>query len=178
MRRLPVSLFVAAPLFALTSCLNVVDIAQPSEVRAGSEFEVGLAVRADAYVPNRVPASGFGVLAVSLPEGSAVAEAGFRGAARGKLWWWENVDGGSLGERPGYVWIFFGTGKAYDWPALAGQVFDVKLRIKANTTPGDYRLGYVAGVVPAAPEGGPDLERLEWGRAGAEGFAARWVTFK
>lgn len=164
-------------LLIATSCLSVVDVVQPLEVRAGSEFEVALIVRADADSSGQAKGPAFGILAVSLPEGWEAKKANFDGAAKGKLKRLDDVDGGSLGQRAGYKWTFFRTRKSYEMSAFVAKSFDVKLKVKAAKAPGDYRLAFVAGVAPAVA-GAPDLARLEWEGQGAETVVTRWVTVK
>jgi len=142
------------------------------EVDAGSTFEVVLLVRAAAPARARGPV--FGVLAVSLPEGAVAKEGSFRGAARGKLRRLEGVGAAPPSERPGYGWTFFRTRDQYEPSKLAAGVFDVRLKVKAETAPGDYRFTYAAAAVPTARGGGPNLSRLEW----PEATLARWVTVK
>ncbi len=157
------------------SCINIVDVVQPLEVRTGSTFEVMLLVRAD--VSARADGPVFGILRVSLPEGVDVKEGTFRGAAKGKLRRLDGVDAGPLGERPGYEWTFFRTHDDYESSVLSGGVFDVKLKIKAGKAAGNYRFAYAAAVVPAGRGGDPDLRRLEW-QEPPDGTAARWITVK
>lgn len=177
MRWLVMSLPAAALLLIATSCLSIVDVVQPLEVRAGSEFEVALVVRADADSSGQAKGPAFGILAVSLPEGAGAKKANFDGAAKGKLRRLSDVDAGPLGQRAGYKWSFFGTRKPYEMSAFVARTFDVKLKVKAPKAPGDYRLAFAAGVAPAAA-GDPDLARLEWEGQGAETVVTRWVTVK
>jgi len=177
MRRFVMSLPAAALLFTGASCLSIVDVVQPLEVRAGSEFEVALVVRADADSSGQAKGPAFGILAVSLPEGAGAKKANFDGAAKGKLRRLSDVDAGPLGQRAGYEWTFFTTRKPYEMSAFVARTFDVKLEVKAPKAPGDYRLAFAAGVAPAAG-GAPDLARLEWEGQGAETVVTRWGTVK
>jgi hypothetical protein len=177
MPRLVLSLPAAAFLFTGASCLSIIDVVQPLEVRAGSEFEVALVVRADADSSGQAKGPAFGILAVSLPEGAGAKKANFDGAAKGKLKRLDDVDGGPLGQRVGYQWTFFRTRKSYEMSAFIAKSFDVKLKIKAPVAPGDYRLAFAAGVAPAAA-GAPDVALLEWEGQGAETVVTRWVTVK
>jgi hypothetical protein len=169
---MPRTVVILAAAFLSASCLEVVDVVQPLEVETGSTFEVALLVRAAAPARTRGPV--FGVLAVSLPEGAVAKEGSFRGGAQGKLRRLEGVGAASPSERPGCGWTFFRTRDPYEPSKLAAGVFDVKLKVKADTAPGDYRFTYAAAAVPAARDGGPDLSRLEW----PEGTLARWITVK
>lgn len=162
---------VAFTIFS-ASCLRVVDVVQPLEVNAASTFEVALQVRADT--PARAPDAVFGVLAISLPEGAVVKEGYFRGAVKGKLRRFDEVGAAPPDERPGYGWTLFRTRDDYEPSVLAGGIFEVKLKIKTDNVPGDYRFAYAAAAVPAARGGGPDLSRLEW----PEVPSARWITVK
>lgn len=162
---------VAATILS-ASCLRVVDVVQPLEVSAVSTFEAAVRVRADT--PDRAPAPVFGVLAISLPEGAVVKEGNFRGAAKGKLRRLEEVEAAPPDERPGYGWTYFRTRDEYEPSALARGVLEVKLKIKADAEPGDYRFAYAAAAVPAARGGEPDLSRLEW----PDATLARWITVK
>ncbi|NIT36491.1 MAG: hypothetical protein GTN49_08315 [candidate division Zixibacteria bacterium] len=177
MRRLVMSLPAAALPFVAASCLSVIDVVQPLEVRPGSEFEVVLVVRADADSSGQAKGPAFGILAVSLPEGAGAKKANFDGAAKGKLKRLDDVDAGPLGHRAGYKWAFFRTRESYEMSAFVARTFDVKLKVKAPKAPGDYRLAFAAGVAPATA-GAPDLARLEWEGQGAETVVTRWVTVK
>jgi hypothetical protein len=161
-----------------TACLDVVDVVQPSEVPAGSVFEIAAAVRADADFPGRDAGPAFGVFAVSLPTGAAVLEGRFDGAAAGKLERRGDVGPGVLEERPGYEWSVWVTREPGEASALAGRTYTVKLRIRAGPDAGDYRLAYAAGAAAATAAGRPDAGRLVWGNVGRDARIARGVTFK
>lgn len=175
MARFVVTFSTVAVTILSASCIKIVDVVQPLEVRTGSTFEVMLLVRAD--VSARADGPVFGILGVSLPEGVDVKEATFRGAAKGKLRRLDGVNAGPLGGRPGNEWTFFRTHDDYESSVLSGGVFDVKLKIKAGKEAGDYRFAYAAAVVPVGQGGDPDVSWLEWQKP-PDGTAARWITVK
>lgn len=175
MARIVVTISTVAATILSASCIEIVDVVQPLEVRAGSTFEAMLLVRADA--PARVESPIFGILGVSLPEGVDVKEGTFRGAAQGKLRRLEGVNASALGERPGYEWAFFRTRNDYEPSVLSGGIFEVKLKIKAGKATGDYHFAYAADVVPASRGSDPDVSRLKW-QESPDGAVARWITVK
>ena len=163
MRRALVRVAAGVTLCCAVSCLNIKDVVQPAEVKAGKKFEVAVEVRADdgSQVDWQTCA---GVLAVSLPEGAEAHKASYGGAAKGRLEKSAVVGPGDLPERPGYVWVFFVTPKTYDPKEYGGKDYVATLILRAPDTPGYYRFGYTAGAVPAV---GPDINYADvfWGIA-------------
>jgi hypothetical protein len=163
---------------AASGCLEIVDVLQPMEVRAGSAFEVGLVckIEFDYFARDREPT--YGYLGVSIPAGFDVREVNFRGAADGKLMPSPDLDGRPLESRPGYEWRVFGTRGYYRASDLAGHVLEVRVKLKAGKAPGDYLLAYGVGAAPVAAAGGPDVSRLKWDSLALGGAAKRWITVR
>lgn len=145
-----------------TSCLNIIDVVQPAEVKAGKKFEVVLELRSETLINDEDDSTYVGLLAVSLPEGAEVLKASYEGGAKGKLKRVKAAGPPDLRERPGYTWVYWATPGGYEAAAFGAKDYTVKLKIRAPDTPGNYRLAYAAG---AAKGEGPDINLADvvWG---------------
>lgn len=181
MRRALARVVAGAALLCAASCLNIKDVVQPGEVEAGKKFEVAVEVRAHGVSDESNAVTYAGVLAVSIPVGAEVIKASYDGAANGRLDMYVTLVPNDLPGRPGYGWVFFVTPKTYDPREYGGKDYVVTLTVRATDTPGDYRLGYAAGVVsPVGPE--MDYGSVYWGMPwqgeGQEPVLERGITVK
>jgi hypothetical protein len=174
MARVLAVLPTAAVLISTSGCLEIVDVVQPMEVRAGTTFEVAVSCKVEFDRYARESDTAYGLLAISVPDGFDVKGGSFRGAAGGKLRRRPGLGSRPWFDRPGYEWQVFGTRDYFRERDLAGRVLEVRLKLEAGEAPGDYRLAYRAGTAPAGVEG-PDLSRVEFASVGIE---QRWITVR
>ncbi|UCH78557.1 MAG: hypothetical protein JSU81_01005 [Candidatus Coatesbacteria bacterium] len=176
MRRRLTVVSAAAVAAVGVSCVNLRDVVCPLEVAAGGKFEVRLVGRVAALPAADAAGEYYGVLAVAAPADMDIREAKYDGVYSGKL---AAVDEyvPPPGEAEAGEWRYLVTRRPFAAVEWADAPCEATIKFKAGRTPGEYRLAFAAGAAPAA-EGGPDLSRLEWGRADGEPLIARGVTVK
>lgn len=160
-----------------TSCVNVADVVCPAEVKAGAKFEVKLVGRVAAAYGADGPEEYYGVLAVAAPPDMIIREVKYEGVSSGKLTPLGDEYVSPPGEPEVGEWRYLVTRRplvAREWADAACEAI---VKFQAGRAPGEYRLAFAAGAAPAT-EGGPDLRRLEWGRADGGAVVTRWVSVK
>jgi hypothetical protein len=162
----------AITLIMLCSCVDITQIRQPDSVGAGQAFDVNLGCSYTMSEDDQGDVSGvdyWGILAIQIPDDWKVVNTGYSGSNSGSF----TEDSKVLAvvqldypAKEGYHWVAYHTFDSVQVkPEAKELIYDVKIKLQAGTTKGEFQPDYKIGVSEV-----PDIKStsITWGETTVE----------